>query len=285
MRLLLALVFAVVAAPACWQDALRLPLDEWERAVRFYPPVGAAQSSDFILQGKRGEDFVMNIIRLAAGSCVRRSGLFIDVGANEGFYTMLAAAHGCRVLAFEPQPGCAETLAETWRRNERAERECIIDSLDSLEEVEGVFASKNLQLIRAPLSDATEPLMIRERGCSTMAMATQPSPRGVRPVGAADITAMLPDDVPILLAKVDTEGAELGVMRALAPVLQRIENLVVEVTPGWWRAYNHSWHQVGRNECIPAGRTVISRYLSCSHRTFSLWLYFARRTEYARLTA
>ena len=42
---------------------------------------------------------------------------------------------------------------------------------------------------------------------------------------------------PIALVKVDTEGAEVVVVRSLrgAGLLSRVANLVVELTPQWWR--------------------------------------------------
>jgi FkbM family methyltransferase len=33
-----------------------------------------------------------------------RHGVFVDVGAYVGFYTVFAARHGWRVVAFEPNP-------------------------------------------------------------------------------------------------------------------------------------------------------------------------------------
>ena len=41
----------------------------------------------------------------------------------------------------------------------------------------------------------------------------------------------------MLLAKVDVEGAELGVLGVLAPLLPRVSHLVVELAPGWWPLY------------------------------------------------
>lgn len=35
---------------------------------------------------------------------------FYDVGANVGYYTMWAAAHGCKVVSFEPNPQCAARI-------------------------------------------------------------------------------------------------------------------------------------------------------------------------------
>ena len=59
---------------------------------------------------------------------------------------------------------------------------------------------------------------------------------GVVGPGHADVPP-LAGRARILLAKVDVEGAELGVLRVLAPLLPQIANLVVEIAPGWWPLY------------------------------------------------
>lgn len=43
---------------------------------------------------------------------VRPGDLFVDVGANVGFYALLAAAQGARVIAFEPNPKCSAAMVE-----------------------------------------------------------------------------------------------------------------------------------------------------------------------------
>ena len=59
-----------------------------------------------------------------------------------------------------------------------------------------------------------------------------------RPIGSTELLNLLPPSPRhVLLAKVDTEGAELGVLAALEPLLPRIENLLIEIAPGWWPLY------------------------------------------------
>jgi hypothetical protein len=55
-----------------------------------------------------------------------------------------------------------------------------------------------------------------------------------------DVAEMIPVGVIVRLAKVDAEGNELNVLRSLAPLLaqRRITNLIVEVTPLFWRSAN-----------------------------------------------
>ena len=61
-----------------------------------------------------------------------------------------------------------------------------------------------------------------------------PGKLALRPIDGAGMMRLLPPSERILLAKVDTEGAELGVLHALEQLLPRISNLIVEVAPGWW---------------------------------------------------
>lgn len=46
-----------------------------------------------------------------------RPPVFFDVGANAGFYTVLAGAHGAVAYAFEPQPACASIIQQSVELN------------------------------------------------------------------------------------------------------------------------------------------------------------------------
>ena len=56
------------------------------------------------------------------GNCV-----VLDVGMNDGFYTMLSAAMGCRVYAFEVQDMCVEIAYDFLKRNEFEDRVTILN--------------------------------------------------------------------------------------------------------------------------------------------------------------
>ena len=68
-------------------------------------------------------EWCMNSERLQVDSFVaeltNRSGhcTVIDVGMNDGFYTMLSAAMGCKVYAFEVQQMCVEIAYDFVARN------------------------------------------------------------------------------------------------------------------------------------------------------------------------
>uniref|UniRef100_A0A7S3W140 Methyltransferase FkbM domain-containing protein n=1 Tax=Emiliania huxleyi TaxID=2903 RepID=A0A7S3W140_EMIHU len=42
-------------------------------------------------------------------SCAQE-GTFVDSGANEGSWSLVAASYGCKVIAVEPQPHCTQLL-------------------------------------------------------------------------------------------------------------------------------------------------------------------------------
>ena len=79
-------------------------------------------SGGVILQGNRGEALVVDVFRLLTRRCADDGeGHVLDIGANLGFYSMLAGAHGCRVTAFEPQPGCRNYFQAARARNNFSE--------------------------------------------------------------------------------------------------------------------------------------------------------------------
>ena len=56
------------------------------------------------------EAFVKRFVRYGASGCRNGDMLVLDVGANSGYFSMISAALGCRVYAFELQAGCIELL-------------------------------------------------------------------------------------------------------------------------------------------------------------------------------
>ena len=132
-----------------------------------------------------------------------------DVGANVGFFSLLAAHLGARVQAFEPLPetaaaraGPPSSTASTYRargrrraRSGRATPSCSVD--------EGS----------------------RGRTSPTVAATRGPSAQlDVRTVALDDLRATLP---PPALVKVDVEGSEVDVLRGMAALLHDARPMLV----------------------------------------------------------
>jgi FkbM family methyltransferase len=183
-------------------------------AVPLYVPSG--ESLEWVMTESRGEGMVKFVVRLLSSGCRSgRAGVFVDIGANEGYYGLLSAALGCTVVAFEPQPGCQGRIAAAIARN--------------------AFASRMKLIGRAVSPPPSRLVGVPSSGCAMVATSSNAAARrGQTMVETTTLADVLTSGEHVSLVKVDTEGAELHVLRALLPDLRRIHNLVVETSPGWW---------------------------------------------------
>ena len=144
-------------------------------------------SMRWIAQENRGEALVRLAFRRLGAECSERrenqprsapqsrgrergSGLVLDIGANSGYYGLTAAAYGCRVVAFEPQPGCHAAISAAIARN-------------------GFGARMRLERrpVGAPPSGGVT-VRVPARGCWMTASATTDGPRAQ----ASDAISALP---------------------------------------------------------------------------------------------
>ena len=68
---------------------------------------------------RKSEAFVIStVFAVVSTSCINSPrGVFVDSGANEGSYSLLAAAAGCDAFAVEAQPLCIQELDAAHRAN------------------------------------------------------------------------------------------------------------------------------------------------------------------------
>ena len=226
--------------------------------VSFY--VSRSPGLKFLLTDARGEGFVKDVFRLLASGCSHEASpaTIVDIGANTGFYSMLAAAMGCTVIAFEPQPGCRPSFEAARVRN--------------------ALGQNKVRYIPKPVSSRAAVIEVPSRGCAVTNQAktevktevgSQPEAKGGgragggragrrrrgggkggkgggrRDPGTTTVSTVSMEEVlrgssaRVRLVKIDTEGAEVNVLRSLLPVLPQLDNLVVETSVGWWlRRYN-----------------------------------------------
>jgi len=131
---------------------------------------------------------------------VRRLGrgdLFVDVGANVGYFSLLAASRGADVIAFEPNPDCCAQIESNAALNgyERIEarRLAVSDTRG-----EGV-------LFQGPAENS---------GGASLKVGQGPSLRVSTDTLDAQLDACKPT-----LVKIDVEGAEVRVLRGAASML------------------------------------------------------------------
>lgn len=153
---------------------------------------------------------------------------FIDVGANIGYYTLLAAhltGPTGHVTAIEPSPDFGRILTRTAR-----------------------IAHRTVRLITAAASDTTGQVTLytptpTNLGNTTIIASNNPAPSFT--AAAAPLTALLnPDEIATArVIKIDAEGAEAAVIRGLLPALDQLPTnveLVIEITPRALAQLGHS---------------------------------------------
>ena len=205
--------------PWTWSSRSKAP-------TRLFVVSGA--SYQWILQASRGEGLVNFVVRLLSSRCGQkrhRRDMFVDVGANDGYYGLISAALGCRVVAVEPQPGCGSRIGAAIAHNGFAARMRLVG-----------------QPLAAPPSRA---LSVPASGCRMVGLAQKRQESLAHEVQVNSTTlehvVQADEGVRIALIKIDVEGAELSVIQSLLPTLARVENIVVETSPGWWTSrYNQS---------------------------------------------
>ncbi|MEM1510251.1 MAG: FkbM family methyltransferase [Thermofilaceae archaeon] len=166
-----------------------------------------------------GTDDLYNLLPGREGSVdlvirrVLRSGdVFVDVGANVGYYTLLAARKGCKVVAVEPVP---QTLA-VLRINLRLNR------LEGLVTVVGKCAWSSRGHVKLAIPQG-----------KFFGLASTVLNRGKSAtvdIECVDLDSVLCSYSEVRLMKIDVEGAEYEVLKGADSALRKTDFIVVELT-------------------------------------------------------
>jgi len=144
---------------------------------------------------------------------LRPGDVFVDVGANIGFYTILAALRGARVIAVEAVPLTAAVL----RANVK---------LNGFENV--------VKIIDKCASDGERKIKIYVPKSGHFGLATINSSRFnsvlVFEVECVPLDKVLKDVGYIKIVKVDVEGSELAVLNGLERALEKIDYMIIEIS-------------------------------------------------------
>ena len=143
-------------------------------------------------------------------SCLRVGLVFVDVGANIGYYTLIASklvgSQG-RIYSIEPVPSTATILKANVKLNN-----CLNVSIYNV----AIWSSKGTLTLRIP---------------GTWYGLASVSRYGVNiAVNSITLDELLKNEASIDCIKIDVEGAELEVLRGAKDVLKRTKYLVIEIS-------------------------------------------------------
>ena len=182
-------------------------------------------------------------------------GVVIDVGANGGSYTVLAATCGADVYAFEVQPVCLESLEQALAAN-------LVDR-------------RRTRIFPHPVSDRTRALTLPTNmlDCNLQYSFTRTDhvwadtkawPRKTYTTAVLD--QVLPAHVHVNFLKIDTEGHDPQVLAGARRLLdaRRVDFIAVEASPKMWslpfspvlalefaRVLSFGYHAVCLSEPVP----------------------------------
>jgi len=170
------------------------------------------------------------------GICNRKDSIVLDVGANTAYYGLFAAAYGCIVDAFEPQPQC-----NSW-----------IKSAILLNNFQTTFT-----LYENLVSNVSTVISARLRsGCwgswKEDDKENQYAPPKWNSKETRQVSSVRLDDLYyhrkgliISMMKMDVEGNEISALLSAEKLLRakRIEHFVVELTPSFWNRVGFSFKE------------------------------------------
>lgn len=171
-----------------------------------------------------------------------RKQVVIDVGANRGYYALLAATYGHEVIAFEPQPHCLTLLQSCILLNGYS---CMIDmkhafvsdKVDSTMNIRkrtgctGTFPNDNhdgwADSFRKPLQYL--------KGADDLVE-----------VGSLKLDVVVDSDVTVLLMKIDVEGHEESVLKSGKQLIDsgRVNNLLIEFNIPMLKRQETGWEDM-----------------------------------------
>ncbi len=150
---------------------------------------------------------------------LRKGMVVVDVGANVGWYTMLAAKRASKVVSFEPDPLSFSLMQRSIARNRfsnvTAVQACVTDSV----------GFQRLYLATENLGGHST---VRRPGDSYIEVPSTS-------LGVA-LGEMGVDRIGIL--KIDAEGAEPQVVLGSKELLPRVENVIMEWNPEAWQSHS-----------------------------------------------
>ena len=153
--------------------------------------------------------------------------LVVDVGANFGFWTVLAARRGCRVIAIEPVAPTRELLTSNVRRNGIAAR---------------------VEISSQALSDSAGTISLAVPDGESGQASAYPDPSAALEVHVVPTTTLdeLIGERHVRFCKVDVEGHELAVLDGARRTLsdKRVDYVLVELSGALLARAKHTGREI-----------------------------------------
>jgi FkbM family methyltransferase len=154
------------------------------------------------------DDLLLREYEWMGADLAAADGVVVDAGAHVGTFAATAAAHATQVVAVEPNPDNLSLLRANLARN----------GIDNVEIVEGALWPGEGEVELAMAGPTSAGSIVGDGDGTTLTVPTVDLDALVRRVGAVD------------LLKVDIEGAEFEVLRAVSPAtLAQIDTIVGEL--------------------------------------------------------
>ncbi|KXZ44774.1 hypothetical protein GPECTOR_62g889 [Gonium pectorale] len=171
-------------------------------------------------------------------SVSRSAPLVVDVGANFGYFTLLAASMGCRVIAVEPVPRFLAFLHWSLAANGLRPTVSTDPTASPPAGAADPPAVTVVERIVSDLAGLNLTISVPRKGVWGTANVASLHPPDVEPESIVVPTVRLDDivrDESVALLKVDVEGYEPSVFRSATSLVRsgRAEHIVFEYTPGF----------------------------------------------------
>ena len=174
----------------------------------------------------------------------KRDRLFLDSGANDGFWSMLAASYNCGVIAVEPQAHCIDLLRAALERNRMRNNVTLLNRLLAAGDaakppmkvpIDQCHGTAQFLADRGVVSDATGYGRRIRKGADARQSKT-------RAVPFVSVDSLVDRGQTIALWHLDVEGAEPFALRGAAKAIRerRVQRLLMEVMPSRWQAHGLS---------------------------------------------
>ena len=172
--------------------------------------------------------------------------LFVDIGADKGYYSLLLRENFKRILAFEPSD-TSETLRENLRRAQVWNAEVVKKAVYDCDNPVSMYRAQYEKHGNVCIPDTP----IVPHPSYAQFIAGEHSFIGKTTVECVTLASYFAHEAKIDLIKLDAEGGEWHVLRGAEPIIGRIQRWIIELHQPWRRremekwmddhAYNYRW--------------------------------------------